>query len=218
MPARFTFHRALAVLSLLIANGAMAGYYEGQVRRFETEDETLLQKGRWEAVANLAGVVVTSTVTPAVGPSVEQSTSYLNPGIALGRMLTDTVETRLLASYLQIDTSTGGNVSQNSKGVLVGVQGLWHKPLALAFAFYAGGGGLFFYGSTRRPVDAGATVANSTLGLGVQGLAGLLMQPGARLTMRLGLRVDLLFQREAALNQTARDLQGTLEYAVGFRF
>lgn len=198
----------------------------GDFRRWQLEDTSLLQRGRWEYGINVAGVYVSNTTTPTMGDAISQTTFYANPGFVLGRMFTDRVEIRLLLSYLRILTQTTiGDMdpitTQDSHNFLGGVQGLYHVPLPLGFAFYAGVGGLGYVGRTIRPTGMGTFLHDGTRGGGGQLLVGLLSQPGPQLTMRGGLRFDALFGSETlegmSDTESTRNFELLLEFEIAFR-
>lgn len=221
----------VAVLGLAPATAAaqVTRVSGGQFRQDALEDTTLLQNGRWEVGLDLAGVFVSSSTTPTGGDTVTQTTFYANPGLYFGRMFGDRIQVRLLLSYLRILTQQSvGDMEptalQDSHSFLGGVQGLYHVPLPLGFAFYGGLGALGLFGKTNRPTAMpGLIASNTTVGGGGQLLLGLLSQPGPRLTMRAGLRFDALFgsekpEAEGMESLGSVNLQLLLEFAVSMRF
>ena len=230
LPYAIALVAAVSAMGATRAHAQVTGVSGGEFRREQVHDTTLLQSGRWELGLNLAGVFVSSSTTPEGGETLSQTTFYGNPGLYVGRMFTDSIQVRLVASYLRILTQQSigdmdATVTQDSHSFLGGLQGIYHYPLPLGFAFYAGLGGLVQFGVTNRPVEMmpGILAANSTLGFGGQALMGLLSQPGPRLTMRAGLRFDALFgsekpEAEGVESFSSVNLQLLLEFAISMRF
>lgn len=215
---------ALLTLSLAPAAARAQTYYSGGgFRRVNVEDDTLLRRGRFEAGLNLAGMFTHSAARAADGTSVTQQTLSMNPGLYGGYMVLDRLELRAVASYLGIITSTGEQTTQNTHSGQLAVQGLYHVPIFGAYALYGGLGVAGFYGITSRQASPTTYAHNATYGGGGQVLAGLLMQPGARLNFRIGIRFDALFGVERAadpsmfMNQTTQNYQAQAEFAISFR-
>jgi len=225
--------RPLSLLSLLcaltvcLASPAYAQYDAEYAQASARKYDTLLRKGRWEGGVNIAGgLSITRTTTVATADRTSSLVLYMNPGLYAGVMVHSRIQLRLTMAYLGIYSASDGATTQNSDAYFGSLQAIYHHPLPLGYAFYAGVGAAAYYGSGRRPLpqSPGTTVLNNLYGGGAQLLAGLLVQPGRHLTMRAGIRFDALFGAERPVDpalglvaQNTQNYQAMLEVLVGVR-
>lgn len=217
-----------ALLSMLVCAPASAQTSVQQTgfRQARVVDDTLLRAGRVELGVSLAGMWANNQVTVQSGPALSQNTLYLAPGLLVGVMVLDWLELRALVELQYIGTSIDGQATQDTLSGALAVQGLGHYELGLGIAFYGGLGLGGYYGHRNEP--SGVTGVNygfSTYGGLGQALVGLLLQPGAHLMMRGGVRFDFLFGSEspdsASLGLDSRFAFNSIviaELTLGWRF
>jgi hypothetical protein len=194
----------LLVLSLVSAFAAPAAaqtsYQSTGFRQTEVVDDTFLREGRIEIGFTLAGMWAHSDVERA-GASASQNTVYLAPGLIGGIMVLDWLEVRALLELKYIGTSIDGASTQDTLAGALAIQGVGHYDLGLGIAFYGGIGAGGYYGHRNEPSPtAGVNFGFASYGGLAQALVGLLVQPGAHLMMRGGLRFDFLFGSETPDN------------------
>lgn len=188
---------------------------------------SLLDPGRMEFGANLAGVWSRNTAAPEGQDEITQSTTYFNPSLYVGLTVVDNVQVRLQGGWQRISSSVNDVDTQNSSSGQFVVQGLYHLGLESGFALYGGAGLGGYFGTTERTLSVESeslTAQNDTSGFMFQVLGGLLTQPLERLTIRTGLRLDGLIGSEASdapdypAQTDNSNYQLLLEVAVGVRF
>ena len=200
----------------------------GQFRQQTVVDDTLLRRGRIEISLNFAGAYSSNTVTAEDGTSSTQKNSYLNPALIGGYMLTDNIELRLSIGAQYLGSSIeGGDLSQQTLSGVLTLQGLYQRDFVLGLAGYVGigGGGYYGYRNVPSPDMPSLNARFNNVGGVGQVMLGLLMQPGARLMLRGGMRVDLLFGSETPADETLMlpsqstfNIQVIAEMALGWRF
>jgi hypothetical protein len=196
-------------ITVLLSMLAMTGYaqvtqYSGtSFRQAQVVDDTLLRAGRVELGVALAGMWNHSSVTPTGMATVSQNTIYAAPGIVGGYMVLDWLEVRGLLEFQYVGTSIDGRATQDTLAGAAAVQGLAQMDFGLGIGGYGGLGlgGYFGHRNDPSPTPGVSYGFTSYGGLG-QVLVGLLVQPGAHLMMRGGLRLDLLFGSESPDNGT----------------
>lgn len=214
------------LLSVLVTSSALAqtrvensGFRDSTIR-----DDTLLEKGRLELMVQSSGLYSSDSGSDENATVAESSSLYINPEVAVGYMVLDALQVRANLGYLKIQTSSGDIDLQDFNGFMGTAQGLYHVDVLYGTALYGGAGAGYFTGSTGRPGPTEATTfSNPTSGFVVQGLAGLLIQPGPRVTIRTGLRLDALFSSETPEIDDAESIDTTNvkmigEFGVGLRF
>lgn len=208
--------------------GAQQRVTGGQFRQHTVVDDTLLRRGRMEISLNFAGAYSSATVTTEAGDSISQKNSYFNPALIGGYMLTDNIELRVSLGLQYVGSSIGdGEFSQQTISGVLTLQGLYQREFVLGLAGYGGLGAGGYYGWRNVPAPSNPTLNarfNNVGGVG-QALVGLLMQPGARLMLRGGMRLDLLFGSESPADeslglesQSTFNIQVLAELNIGWRF
>ncbi|HJL17907.1 MAG TPA: hypothetical protein RMH99_19740 [Sandaracinaceae bacterium LLY-WYZ-13_1] len=220
---------ALAASTLAMASAANAQVTRvrgGDFRRHEVRDDTLLRQGRMEAGFSLAGSWATSHVTRADGTTDQQHSVYAIPSVVGGYMVLDWLEVRATLGLQYVGSGIGGDASQDHFSGVLTVQGLAQADFGLGVGGYLGLGLGGYYGWRNQPTEmAGVRYGFQHAGGVGQVLAGLLVQPGASLMFRGGLRLDLLYGAEWPSND-ALGLEGSsafnahlmAELSIGWRF
>jgi hypothetical protein len=160
-------------------------------------DDTLLHAGRWEAGFSLAATYAYARITPESGQSVAQHNVYLVPSVVGGYMVTDWLELRLTLGVQYLRTATEGGADQDIFSGVATVQALGQADFGLGVGGYVGIGLGGYYGWRNQPGTMAGTSFRFTNGGGVgQALVGLLVQPGASMMFRGGLRLDASYGGE----------------------
>jgi hypothetical protein len=193
-------------------------------RTREIRDETLLRAGRISIFFSATGGWAYGSTSPDNGPERTQNTVFSLPSLGGGYMVTDNLQVRVVINGIFVFAGIDGARTQETYGVGGAVQGLYHIELAQGMALYAGIGAGGFYSTRTDPTTAGLV---RFTGGGFQGQVpvGLLLQPGASLFLRGGLRLDVLVGSESPEDASVSMASSTLlnvftnaELAVGFRF
>lgn len=216
----------ILLLGVLVSSSALAQnrVEDSGFRNSTIKDDTLLQSGRMEFMAQSSGLYSSDSGAGEETTAAEFSSLYINPEVAFGYMVLDQLQVRANVGWLKIQTSSEDVDLQDFNAGMGTVQGLYHLELLYGTALYAGVGGGYFTGSTARPGPTeDTTVSNPTSGFVGQGLAGLLIQPGPRVLIRTGLRLDALFSNETPEAEDAEAVSSTNikmmgEFGVGLRF
>ena len=189
------FKKALIVIGLLgmsgssLAQSVTTEVTDTGFRTQELVDDTLLDRGRMELGVNLAGAFTAAGAKDDAWAQL--SRTYANPDIRLGYMLTDRVQLRGAIGYQHRSAQASGQVLERSHSVTETAQVLYHHPLPLGLAWYVGAGVGGYQGVSDRPTsESGVLERSNAFGAVGQGLTGLLVQPGALLTLRGGLRAE----------------------------
>ncbi|MGM0557594.1 MAG: hypothetical protein ACQEVA_14520 [Myxococcota bacterium] len=214
-----------AIVALVSAPAWAASDVEDTGFRDTTiKDDTLLEQGRFEVMVQSAGLLSRDSSDTVDGSTETFTSLYMNPEGAIGYMLLDELQLRVSLGWLRISTATSETSLQDFNAGQGTLQALYHIELPYGTAIYTGAGAGFFYGATARPGPAeNTTVSNATSGFAAQGLVGLLLQPGPRVILRTGLRVDGLFSSETLDDATGDSISSTNvkmmgQFGVGFRF
>lgn len=188
-------------------------------------DETLLEAGRISAFVSATGGWAYGSVSPDSGGSTSQNTVFSLPSIGAGYMITDALQVRLSVNGIFIYSGIDGAQSQALYGVGGTVQGLYHIPIVHGMALYAGLGLGGFYSTRSAPAGSGLEVRINGGGFQGQVPIGLLVQPGASLFLRGGIRFDVLVGTESPSSSAGGVSGGSFlnfltnaELSVGFRF
>jgi hypothetical protein len=190
---------ALAVLGTAVpASAQVTRVRGGEFRRQEVRDETLLRAGRMEAGFVLAASYAYNRVSPEGVDAVSQHTVYLVPAVMGGYMVLDWLEVRATLGLQYIGTSVEAQDTQDDFSGVLTVQALAQADFGLGVGGYVGLGAGGYYGWRNAPVPGTPGVSyRYDHGGGVgQAMLGLIVQPGASLMFRGGLRLDLLFGGE----------------------
>ncbi|MEM9190809.1 MAG: hypothetical protein AAGF12_16615 [Myxococcota bacterium] len=200
----------------------------GQFRQQTVVDDTLLRQGRFELALNFAGAYSQNTISQESGESSTQKNTYANPALIVGYMLTDHIELRLSLGLQYLASSVNdGDTSQTTFAGVAAVQGLYQRDFVLGLAGYAGIGLGGYYGFRNVPSETmvGFNEERTQLGGLAQLLLGLMVQPSARLLLRGGFRLDLLFGTDRPSDDTsmmesssAFNIQVLAEFSIGWRF
>jgi hypothetical protein len=218
-----------AVLSSFVLTtpvSAQTSYQSTGFRHSHVVDETFLSAGRVEIGFTAAGMWAHTSLDAEGGGTLSQNTLYLAPGLVGGIMVADWFEVRALVELKYIGTSIDGETNQDTLAGAVAAQGLFHYDLGLGLAFYGGIGLGGYYGHRNEPSGTvGVNYGFTTYGGLTQALLGLLVQPGAHLMMRGGLRLDFLFGSESpdnsGLGLSSAFAMNTIvlaELSLGWRF
>ena len=206
----------------------------GQFRQHTVVDDTLLRKGRMELALSLAAMYSSNTVSiSGTDESSTQKNTYVNPALIVGYMVTDAIEVRLSLGGQYLGSSiSNGELSQSALSGVAAVQGLYQRDFVNGLAGYAGVGAGGYYGYRNVPSPDNASLNlrfNHVGGLG-QALVGLMMQPSARLLLRGGMRLDMLFGSESPADDDLASTMGVgdshstfnvqvlAELSIGWRF
>ncbi len=187
-------------------------------------DETLLRAGRFSLFVSATGGWAYGSTSPDVGGGRSQNTVFSLPSIGGGWMITDAFQVRLAVNGIFLFAGIDGAQSQETYGVGATVQGLYHLAIVHGMAFYVGVGAGGYYSYRTEPVGGGLNVAVTGGGFHGQLPFGLLVQPGASLFLRGGLRLDFLYGVESPSSPGAGVSGGSnlnfltnAELSVGFR-
>lgn len=217
---------AVVCLTLLLPSlaSAQTRVSGSDFRTREIRDETLLQAGRVSVFLSATGGWAYGSTSVEGGPERTSNTVFSLPSLGGGYMITDNLEVRLVINGIFVFAGIDSARTQETYGVGGAVQGLYNIELAQGMALYAGIGAGGFYSSRTDPTGAGLV---RFTGGGFQGQlpVGLLLQPGASLFVRGGLRLDILVGSESPEGATGPVTSTTFlnvftnaELAVGFRF
>ncbi|MBZ0117704.1 MAG: hypothetical protein K8H88_11950 [Sandaracinaceae bacterium] len=186
-------------LSLLFVSPALAQtrVRESGFREREVVDDSLLRQGRMEAGLSLAGSWSMNSVRLDTGETQSQHSLYAVPSLVGGYMVLDWLELRATLGLQYIGSGIGGGREQNNFAGVLTVQALAQVDFGLGVGGYAGLGLGGYYGWRSQPTATPGVKAafGSAGGIG-QVLVGLLVQPGASLMFRGGLRLDALLGAE----------------------
>ncbi|MBN1945996.1 MAG: hypothetical protein JW797_09990 [Bradymonadales bacterium] len=205
---------------------------EGAMSQDVQWGDSLLRKGRFELGFIFGGAVSSNSITskPIEGGEVSSSQilSFVNILAEVGYMVIDLVEVRLEFGLRNIHNEVGDVTHQNTWALSGALQGLYHRSLWSAGAWYGGVGLGGFYGWTNRPymtpdnVELEADI--NTSGFLTELFTGLLMQPGKTWVLRGGLRFEAIFGFERPESETlgypdqdTTNLVVMMEASVGWR-
>lgn len=224
--------RTICFVSVVALASALAPQASAQTRvsgsDFRTRtirDETLLRAGRFSLFVSATGGWAYGSVSPDGGGGRSQNSVFSLPSLGGGYMITDAFQIRLSVNGIFIYSGIDGANSQETYGVGGTVQALYHIPVVHGMAFYVGAGVGGFYSYRTEPVGGGLRIAVTGGGFHGQLPFGLLVQPGASLFLRGGIRLDFLYGVESP-SATGMGVTGgsflnfltNAELAVGFRF
>ncbi|MCA9609060.1 MAG: hypothetical protein KC619_25840 [Myxococcales bacterium] len=174
----------------------------GEFRQREVRDDTLLRQGRMEAGFSLAGSWIMSSVRRGT-ETVSQHTVYAVPALVGGYMVLDWLEVRATLGLQYVGTGVGEETGQNDFSGVLTIQALAQADFGLGVGGYAGLGLGGYYGFRNQPSGMPGVAYRFDHAGGVgQVLAGLLVQPGASLMFRGGVRLDLLYGSEWPASDT----------------
>ncbi|MFK7989976.1 MAG: hypothetical protein AB8I08_28410 [Sandaracinaceae bacterium] len=223
-----TLTKIFASLLLLLACAAAAPA-SAQTRvdgtRFRertVRDDTLLEAGRFSLFVGATGGWAYGSVSSDVA-SRSQNTVFSLPSIGVGYMLTDALQLRAAVNGIVIFSGIDGAQAQETYGVGGTLQGLYHLAIVHGMAFYAGLGVGGYYSTRFEPTALGMSARVSGGGFHAQLPFGLLVQPGASLFIRGGVRLDFLVGQESSevagvASATNLNFLTNAELSVGFRF
>ena len=193
------------MIALLVVLGAAPA-----VAQTAGAEGSLLNRGKTELGLGVAGGY--SNSSDRYGDNFNVS---LNPSLFLGYMVSSALELRLVVLYQHGDQRSDGAVNtQDSAGGVA--QALYDLSLPLGLIYYAGLGAGGIAGHVNEPpANSGTRIG----GLG-QLLTGILIQPGATLTIRLGVRSDFLIGDRwfGPMEVSVFNTQLLLETAIGAKF
>jgi len=216
---------------ILLLNCAAAAPAAAQTRVSGTDfrthrarDATLLQAGRATFFISATGGWSYASTSPESGPSRTQNTVFSLPSLGGGYMVTDQIQIRISVNGIFLLADVDGANAQETYGVGGALQALYHLELVQGMALYAGLGAGGFYTSRHVPVGGGLDVGVTGGGFQGQVPIGLLVQPGASLFLRGGIRLDVLVGTESAnapgagiTSLSILDVLTNAELAIGFR-
>lgn len=197
MTARRTTLLILAWLSFVPSASAQTRVSGGDFRVREVRDESLLRAGRFSVFVSATGGWAYGSTSSESGADRSQNTVFSLPSLGAGYMITDALQVRLSVNGILIFSGVDGAESQETYGVGATVQGLYHFELVHGMAFYAGLGAGGFYSTRAEDAGGGLEVRLSGGGFQAQLPFGLLVQPGASLFLRGGIRFDFLVGSES---------------------
>lgn len=195
-------------------------------REQRVTDDTLLRAGRWEAGFSLAATYSYAHIAPEGGAASSQHDLYLVPTVVGGYMLLDWLELRLALGVQYVRTATEGGPDQDLFSGVGTIQALAQADFGLGVGGYVGIGLGGYYGWRNQPGPSAGVDYRFTHGGGVgQVLVGLLVQPGASMMLRGGLRLDASYGSEwpdntslGLMSASAVDVNVLAELSLTWRF
>lgn len=220
-----TLGLTLLLLSISLPAAAQTRVSGSDFRTRTMRDETLLRAGRFSGFVSATGGWAYGYVSPDVGDGRSQNTVFSLPSIGVGYMITDALQLRFAINGVFLFAGIDGAQSQETYGVGGAAQVLYHVPIVHGMALYVGVGAGGFYSYRTEPVGGGLNVAVTGGGFQGQLPFGLLVQPGASLFLRGGLRLDFLYGVESpsaggmgVSGGSFLNFLTNAELSVGFRF